>query len=235
MINIPSEFRDFYKKNGYFIFKWYKNSKDNYKNILEFAKKIWNPISLEDKNIFIKDIKVNINWNLDSPATWNKFLWNHTDSFFRENKYKAKAVILFCINSWNWKWWNNIISNIEKTIEEYWKIYWEKEKNKILNTKIYFSEKEKVFKFWTIKIKIFQDFIWWYNNTKIFENWIFSIVDNIQRDKNLALFWNLLDKNSITLPILKKWDIIVINNTTFSHGRLWNFWNNRHLIRIQIK
>jgi len=235
MVNIPKNFYDFYNKNWFFISKWHNINWDNYNYIISFAKKIGVLIPLENNNIFTKDIKVNINWDLNSPATWNKSLWLHTDSFFREKKYKPKVVILFCIHPWNWTGWKTIFSNIETTIKKYWKIYWEKEKNKLLNTKIYFSKEENIFKYWDLKVKIFQKFVWKYENSEIFKDWFYNICDDLHKSKNLKKFWELLIKNSITFPVLEKGDILVLNNEKYAHWRTWDFWNDRYLIRVQVK
>jgi len=234
-IKIPEEYKDFYLENWYFLSKWHDFWDIPKEYIEKYASFLWDIIYQESENILSKDITPNSEEYNESPATGNQKLGLHTDSFFREINLKPEAILLLCINPWKGFDGRPTMSNIEYTLEEYIKIYWIEEYNKLLRIKLYFDKRYKTFMFWDINTKIFQEFKWEYMNWRLLDKWFFSIMDNMERDKNLENFQILLNKNMKILPRLVKWDIICINNKTFAHWRTWPISKDRYLIRIHIK
>lgn len=234
-IKIPTEHEEFYQKNWYYISRWH-DFWDNPRWYVErYAKRVWNLICQESETVLSKDIKSKSDKYGESPSTGNQSLWLHTDGFFREAMYKPEAVILLCVNPWEWEEWRSTISNIEKSLVEYEELYWREECKKLLQTGLRFDNSEWAFMFGSINTKIFQKFEWDYMDWTLFSDWFFSIMDYMERDELLERFQVLLNKNMKTLSKLNKWDIICINNVTYAQGRTWPILKDRHLIRVQIR
>ena len=235
MINIPQQHSKSYQENWYYISRWH-NFWDNPRRYVEkYATLIWSLICQESGNILSKDIRPKSNEYSESPSTGNQLLWLHTDAFFKEAIYKPEAIILLCVNPWDWLDWRTTISDINQTLNEYRDLYWEEEYSKLLQTRLKFDENKKVFMFGSIDTNIFQEFEWGYMNWTLFNDWFFSIMDFMDRDESLKKFQTLLNKNMKTLSRLNMWDIICVNNVTYAHWRTWPIWTDRHFIRTQVR
>lgn len=221
--------------------KWYYiySSQDFWDNpkkfLMDFWLNFWNLLELNSNWEYSIDIKPDNNFNINHPFKWIKWLWLHLDGFFRELDKRPDYVLLLCINSW--KWWETILCDIDKSIKDLNIKIWDKETNDILNTKV--KPHIRGIQFWNTAFDIYQKFNWKIFSWKILEEtnrWRFyTIIDNMDKDKKLKPLQDIIDSNIFTLSQLKKWEIIIINNTTFLHWRKSLLSNDRYFVRIQIQ
>jgi hypothetical protein len=159
----------------------------------------------------------------------------HVDGFFRCLNERPDYIILFCVNPWDWG--ESLISDIQKSLMNIKKYLWSTVYRDILNTKV--MAYEKWISIWDVSVEIFQKYDWKIFEWKFAENiaWVsyFCVSDNMHDDRNLWFLQKELDKNVLNLWKLNKWEIIIINNRTFAHGRTEIVGLDRFLIRVQIK
>lgn len=229
------EIKEIVEEKWYYIFSS-QNFWDNYaESIIDFSKSFWAPVEQNEKWVFHVDLTPEKWFWIDHPWKWTNGLWLHIDWFFKEIKLRPDYVALLCVNSW--LWWETILCNISKSIEDLKNEIGEEKVQKILETKI--KPHERGIQFWDTIFDIYQKFNWKIFTWNLLEEYkskkYYTICDNMDKNILLKPLQNILDKNTFSLPQFKKWEIIIINNTTFLHWRKKIKSKDRHLVRVQIK